>query len=84
MQIAKKEELEPVQIKLTILETTNHITEPFIREGVMIQEPKVGQPFRIMNFAKNQFVHSTTKVTTILDKHTFNTENSKYKIEFLT
>lgn len=77
----KRERSEPVQVRLVILETNNYFQDLFSKEGVMVDLPKVGEPFRLMDFAKDKFIHSTSKVTAVLDELTFTTSNSKYRIE---
>lgn len=77
----KAERKEPVQVRLIILETNNYFQDPIMKEGVMMRQPKVGEPFRLMNFTKDGFIHSTSKVTSVIDEFTFTTENSKYRIE---
>lgn len=81
--IRKEERPETFQVRLTIIETTNYFQDSLVKEGVMVRQPKVGEPFRLMNFGMDNFIHSTTKVTAVLDKHTFTTANSKYRIDFL-
>lgn len=77
----KTKGIEPVQVRLVIVETNSYFQDPFSKEGVMTAKPKVGEQFRLMNFAKDTFIHSTTKVTSVIDESTFTTSNSKYRIE---
>ncbi len=54
----------------------NGINTGHVREGYLLQEPKVGVSCVIDNFM-------TSEVTAILDDDTFETLNSTYKIEYL-
>lgn len=52
----------------------NGINEGYTKEGIMWNDPIVGQSFYLGNLA-------TSVVTEIIDENTFKTQNSTYKIE---
>jgi len=77
-----------IKIKLTKVkeadnpEHPNNIPEGTQREGLMYQEPKVGECFYLQY--ENKLSHFRTSIVQeIIDKDTFRTYNSIYKIERL-
>lgn len=55
----------------------NHIQPGYIKEGIVHEDPKVGQSFEIGGY------WSTSTVTEILSDNTFKTRNSIYKWEVI-
>jgi len=75
VKLVKLEELKDAQ-------TPNNKDVGYFKEGLLLQEPKVGEEFLLwMEFGESKIpIWHTSLVTEILSEDTFKTKNSIYKI----
>lgn len=71
VKLIKTKELEDAEVP-------NNKPEGYEKEGFMVEEPKVGDPFLLVHSMSSVF--RTSPVTEIIDADTFKTLNSIYKI----
>lgn len=61
----------------------NGIYEGYIKQGYMMNKPKIGELFWIHHSKTNPIFHTSEVIKKLNKNNIFKTENSTYKIEYL-